>query len=97
MADDTNKANEAIVTVEANAANKASVSVEANYSCKARVADKAKANKGGVSAELTLLLFPFSLTKYSAIFAKVKGDFGINDNQFESVKIAGSVKIWSKL
>jgi hypothetical protein len=25
-------------------------------------------------------LFPFSLTKYSAIFVEVKGYFGINDN-----------------
>jgi hypothetical protein len=28
-----------------------------------------------------LLLLPFSLTKYSAIFLEVKGSFGVNNNQ----------------
>ena len=99
MANNTNKADEAIVTVEANAANEASVSVEAKYSCKkVRVTDKAKANEVSVSVKLPLLLFSFSLTKYSTIFANVKGDFGINNNiQFESIEINRSVEIWSKL
>ena len=98
MANNTNKVDEAIVTVEANAANEASVSVEAKYSCKVRVADKAKANEVSVSVKLPLLLFSFSLTKYSTIFANVKGDFGINNNiQFESIEINGLVEIWSKL
>ncbi len=30
----------------------------------------------------TLLLLPFSLTKYSAIFLEVKGSFGVNNNHF---------------
>ncbi len=61
----------------------------------ANQADKAdEVNKTGVSIEMPLLevdeaemsiemplLFPFSLTKYSAIFAEVKGSFGINNNQ----------------
>ncbi len=32
------------------------------------------------------LFVPFSLTKYSAIFAEVKGFFGINNNQLGSLK-----------
>jgi hypothetical protein len=38
-------------------------------------------DNAGVSIEMPLL-FPFSLTKYSAIFAEVKGSFfGVNNNQ----------------
>ena len=33
-----------------------------------------------VSIEMPLL-FPFSLTKYSAIFSEVKGSFEVNNNQ----------------
>ena len=35
---------------------------------------------------LTLFLLPFSLPKHSAIFAEVKGFFGINNNQLGSLK-----------
>jgi hypothetical protein len=41
------------------------------------VTNKAEANKAIVFVELPLLL-PFSLTKYTAIIAEVKGCFGIN-------------------
>ncbi len=37
-------------------------------------------DEAGVSIEMPLL-FVFSLTKYSAIFAEVKGSFGMNNNQ----------------
>jgi hypothetical protein len=35
---------------------------------------------------LLTLFLPFSLTKHSAIFAEVKGFFGINNNQLGSLK-----------
>jgi hypothetical protein len=38
-----------------------------------------------VLVELPLLL-PFSLTKYTSIFAEVKGCFGINNNQLGHLK-----------
>ena len=40
--------------------------------------NKAVGNSTGVSIEMPLLL-PFSLAKYSAIFAEVKRSFGIYD------------------
>jgi hypothetical protein len=44
------------------------------------VTDKAEDNEALVFVEL-LLLLPFSLTKYTAIFMEVKGCFGIYYNQ----------------
>ena len=38
------------------------------------------------------LLLPFSLTKYPAIFAEVKGSFGENNNQIGNVEIPASVE-----
>ncbi len=64
-----NKANEADLTDDASKVDKAD-----------KVANKAGANNAGVFIETPLLL-PFSLTKYSAIFAEVKGCFQINNNQ----------------
>jgi hypothetical protein len=90
----TNKANNANKAYEADDADKVIADDATNEAVKAnefRAADKAdvnnqaNANKVGVSVELPLLL-PFSLTKYSAIFAEVKGCFGINNNQLESLK-----------
>ena len=43
-----------------------------------------------------VLYLVFSLTKYSVIFTEVEGDFEKNNNQLGTVKIARSVKIWSK-
>ena len=65
----------AIESDESNVADKID---EANKSDKADEADEV--DKTGVSIEI-LLLLPFSLTKYSAIFTEVKGSFGINNNQ----------------
>jgi hypothetical protein len=44
--------------------------------------NETKSNEVDVSVELPLLI-PFSLTKYSAIFAEVKGSFEIDNNQLE--------------
>jgi hypothetical protein len=47
--------------------------------------NKAEANKVVVFVQLPLLL-PFFLTKYTTIFAEVKGCFGINFNQLGGLK-----------
>ena len=54
-----------------------------------------KVDEASVSIVL-LLLLPFSLTKYSAIFAEVKESFEIYNNQLGAVKIAELVKNLSK-
>ncbi len=67
------------------------VQTKSEVAAKGRVAvDKADNGKincfcvdDGLSIFLAIILdylFPFSLTKYSAIFVEVKGYFGINDN-----------------
>jgi hypothetical protein len=80
------EANAAVDTNEADEADLTSKAVEANEAKDAIVADKAdelnkldEANKAGIAdkAEVAKLLLPFSLTKYSAVFAKRKGYFGI--------------------
>ncbi len=63
MADDAHKADKAAKAKEVNKANWVNKTDEAN---------KASANEVGESIA-SLLLLPFSLTKYTAIFAKVKG------------------------
>ncbi len=45
---------------------------------------------------LLTLFLPFSLTKHSAIFAEVKGFFGINNNQLGSLK-GGCLSPWCSL
>ena len=60
---------------EADEANEAGKTDEADEANEANEVDEA-----GVSIKMPLLL-PFSLTKYPAIFAEVKGSFGVNNNQ----------------
>ena len=43
-----------------------------------------------------VLYLVFSLTKYFVIFTEVEGDFEKNNSHLGTVKIASSVKIWSK-
>ena len=73
---DATEANEA----EANVADKAKAN-EADEADEASVADEA--NSTGISgkADVTDLLLPFSLTKYSVFVVEAKGYFGINNNQ----------------
>jgi hypothetical protein len=84
-ADEAYKADDADKVIAANATNKAIKTNEFRAADKADVNNQANAKKVGVSVELPLL-FPFSLTKYSAIFMEVKGCFGINHNQLGSLK-----------
>ncbi len=74
------KLNEANKVVAAVASDVADTVDEANLADKARVTDKAEANKVIVFVK-SPVLHPFSLTKCTAIFAKVKGCFGIFNNQ----------------
>jgi hypothetical protein len=74
-------ANEAIVIDRAIAVNRANTNI-----CRSLLID-------GIAIVLYLV---FSLTKYSVIFTEVEGDFEKNNNQLGTVKIARSVKIWSK-
>jgi hypothetical protein len=60
-------------------------SEKSDYANEVKEADEAESNEVGVSVELPLLL-PFSLTKYSAIFAEVKGSFEIYNNQLGGLK-----------
>jgi hypothetical protein len=60
---------------EADEADEAGKTDEADEANEANEVDEA-----GVSIKMPLLL-PFSLTKYSAIFAEVKGSFGVHNNQ----------------
>ena len=81
-ADDADEVNEAIALDKAVEANKADKSNEVNKAVAANEADEAYE-----AIEMPMLL-PFSLTKYPAIFAEVKGSFGVNNNQlleFEAV------------
>ncbi len=69
------------VAIEANA--EADEEAEADLANDAAGVVEADANNAGVSVEMPLL-FPFSLTKHSAIFAEVKGFFDfldVNHNQ----------------
>ena len=92
------KAEEARVSNEASVVDKADASVadkaeladineskESDYANEVKEANEAESNEVGVSVELPLLL-PFSLTKYSAIFAEVKGSFEIYNNQLGGLK-----------
>ena len=105
LANEANGANEAIDTNEAIDAKEAEVD-EADEADEASVADEA--NSTGISgkADVTDLLLPFSLTKYSVFVVEAKGYFGINnnqlggpfgrndiDNQLGTVYIAGSIEI----
>ena len=80
--DDVDKANEIIEAAKADDSNKAIKSEESDDADEVEEADEAdEANESvGVFIEL-LLLLPFSLTKYSAIFAEVKESFEIYNNQ----------------
>jgi hypothetical protein len=75
--DELNEANKAVAAVASNVADAID---EANLANKARVTDKAEANEVIVFVKLPVL-HPFSLTKYTVIFAEVKGCFGIFNNQ----------------
>ncbi len=89
-ADEADDADKAIVVDEtkANVADKAKANVvdetKADEADLTNVTDKANyVDKAGVFIKMPLLL-PFSLTKFSAIFAEVKEFFGINNNQLGS-------------
>jgi hypothetical protein len=78
---DKAKADEAIKAIELPLdSNVANANNKIHLADKAEAVNKAKSNKVGMSIKL-LLLLPFSLTKYSAIFAEVIGCFGIFNNQ----------------
>ena len=74
---DTNEANEADLTSKAIEANEAKDAIMANKADELNELDEA--NKAGIAnkADVAKLLLPFSLTKYSAVFSKRKGYFGI--------------------
>jgi hypothetical protein len=74
-------ANEAIAIDRAIAVNRANTNI-----CRSLLID-------GIAIVLYLV---FSLMKYSVIFTELEGDFEKNNNQLGTVKIARSVKIWSK-
>ncbi len=84
-ANEAYKADDADKVIAVNATDEAVKTNEFHAADKADANDQVDANKVGVSVKLPLL-FPFSLTKYSAIFAEVKGCFRINNNQLESLK-----------
>jgi hypothetical protein len=75
--DKLNEANKAVAAVASNVANAVD---EANLADKARVTNKAEANEVIVFVK-SPVLHPFSHTKCTAIFAEVKGCFGIFNNQ----------------
>jgi hypothetical protein len=87
-ADNANNAYEADnadKVIAADATNEAFKANKFRAADKADVNDQANANKVGAFIKLPLLL-PFSLTKYSVIFAEVKECFGINNNQHGKLK-----------
>ena len=77
--DEADEANEIVKAAEADDSDEVIKSDESDDADEVDEADKV--DKTGVSIGMPLLLFPFSLTKYSAIFAEVKGSFGVNNNQ----------------
>ena len=80
-ADEADKADESDESDDANEVDEANEAKKANEAGKADKAEEAdEVDEAGVSIEMPLLL-PFSLTKYPAIFAEVKGSFGVNYNQ----------------
>jgi hypothetical protein len=79
------EAHEANETVKANEVDKTNEADKASKYCEARVTNRAEANKAIVFVKSPLLL-PFSLTKYTAIFAEVTGSFGIHYNEFGGLK-----------
>ncbi len=83
-ADEAYEADDADKVIAADATDEAVKTDEFRAADKADVNNQADANKVGVSVKLPLF-FPFSLTKYPAIFAEVKGCFGINNNQLGSL------------
>ena len=74
--DDSNDADDANEVDNANEANEADEADDAN-----------EVDEAGVSIEMPLLL-PFSLIKYPATFAEVKGSFGVNNNQLLGFDVA---------
>ncbi len=74
-ADDADEVNEAIALDKAVEADKADKADEPNKAVAANEVDKANE-----AIEMPMLL-PCSLIKYPAIFAEVKGSFGVNNNQ----------------
>ncbi len=102
MIDEADDANEAIDADEAEADKADAVEAEASVTdeAEARVADETDdadaIDEVGTADDsimidkvvlgLLTLFLPFSLPKHSAIFAEVKGFFGINNNQLGSLK-----------
>ena len=96
---EANDADKAIVAneIEANVIDEADAAGNIIVIDKPIKAEEAEANevaesnntnevdKVGVTIETPLLL-TFSLTKYPAIFAEVKGSFGVNNNQLGGLK-----------
>ena len=91
--DEADEANEIVEAAEADDSDEVIKSDESDDADEVDEADKVdktgvsigmplllEVDEAGVSIEMPLL-FPFSLTKYSAIFAEVKGSFGVNNNQ----------------
>ena len=79
---------EAIDSDDSDDANNADEVNDANEADEADEADDAdEVDEAGVSIKMPLLL-PFSLTKYPAIFAEVKGSFGVNNNQLLGFDVA---------
>jgi hypothetical protein len=100
---DKAKANDADKAIVADAANKANIAKEVYDANKA---DKAEANEANKASMLPChdiivicvdMLSPFSLTKYSASLAEMKGCFGINDNQLGRFGIESDWSITSSL
>ena len=89
--DEADVANEATETDEADLAGEATDATEADWANKADAIDEVGAADDSIMIDkvvlgLLTLFLPFSLTKHSAIFAEVKGFFGINNNQLGSLK-----------
>ena len=85
--DDADEVKEADEANEVDKANEVDVAnkIDADEANDSNEVNKAKSNEVGVSVELPLLL-PFSLTKYCAIFAEVKGSFERYNNQLGGLK-----------
>ncbi len=75
--DDADEVDEANQTDEADEADEADEVDETGVSIEMPLLE---VDEAGLSIEMPLS-FPFSLTKYSAIFAEVKGSFEVNNNQ----------------
>ena len=85
--DEANEVDEADEVNEVDEVNKAIV-IATDEADEAIEANKATETKILDEVNKMPMLLPFSLTKYPAIFAEVKGSFGVNNNQlleFEAV------------